>query len=131
MAASGSLDGFADGHDGFDEPKLMGSTFKLIIEDDEGKTTVVPLQKSEVTIGRMDGNTIRLMERNISRRHARLHRDNGSVFIEDLNSFNGVKINGERIEDRLAIKEGDLVEIGDYHLALQCSQVEDAEPVEE
>ena len=33
---------------------------KLIIEDDEGKTTVVPLIRDEITIGRKEGNTIRL-----------------------------------------------------------------------
>ncbi|MBI2372984.1 MAG: FHA domain-containing protein [Deltaproteobacteria bacterium] len=97
----------------------MATVFKLIIEDDEGKTTVVPLSRGELSIGRMEGNTIRLMERNVSRRHARLVRENGAVLIEDLNSFNGVKINGERIESRIEVKEGDLVEIGDYHLALQ------------
>ncbi len=37
---------------------------KLIIEDDEGKTTVVPLIRDEITIGRKEGNTIRLTERN-------------------------------------------------------------------
>jgi len=103
----------------------VGSIHKLIIEDDEGKTTVVPVSRGEITIGRMEGNTIRLMERNVSRRHARLLRDSGAVFIEDLNSFNGVKINGERIDAKLEIKEGDLVEIGDYHLALQSVEVEE------
>ena len=58
--------------------------FKLIIEDDEGHTTVVPLVKDEITIGRKEGNTIRLTERNVSRHHARLIRSNGSFFIEDL-----------------------------------------------
>lgn len=103
----------------------MSRVFKLIIEDDEGKTTVVPLNRDDVTIGRMEGNTIRLMERNVSRRHARLSRTNGAVYIDDLNSFNGVKINGERIDRRIEIKEGDLLEIGDYHLALQSEELRD------
>jgi len=96
--------------------------FKLIIEDDEGHTTVVPLVKDEITIGRKEGNTIRLTERNVSRHHARLIRSNGSFFIEDLDSYNGVKVNGDRIATRTTIREGDLVEIGDYHLALQQTQ---------
>jgi pSer/pThr/pTyr-binding forkhead associated (FHA) protein/tetratricopeptide (TPR) repeat protein len=95
--------------------------FKLIIEDDEGHTTVVPLVKEEITIGRKEGNTIRLTERNVSRHHARLTRSNGSVFIEDLDSYNGVKVNGDKITARTTVREGDLVEIGDYHLALQKS----------
>ena len=74
--------------------------YKLIIEDDEGKTTVVPLIRDEITIGRKEGNTIRLTERNVSRRHAKLVKSNGSVFIEDLTSYNGIKVNGDRIAGR-------------------------------
>src|SRR6266550_2773874 len=92
---------------------------KLIIEDDEGRKTVVPLVREEITIGRQDGNTIRLTERNVSRRHARLVKDNGSILIEDLGSYNGVRVNGEKISGPTKIKEGDLVEIGDYDLGIQ------------
>ena len=92
---------------------------KLIIEDDEGRKTVVPLVRDEMTIGRQDGNTIRLTERNVSRRHARLLKENGKVLIEDLGSYNGIRVNGEKIIERTPIKEGDLVEIGDYDLGIQ------------
>jgi pSer/pThr/pTyr-binding forkhead associated (FHA) protein len=92
---------------------------KLIIEDDEGRKTVVQLLRDEITIGRQDGNTIRLTERNVSRRHARLVRQNGNVLIEDLGSYNGVRVNGEKISGPTRIKEGDLVEIGDYDLGIQ------------
>jgi len=92
---------------------------KLIIEDDEGRKTVVPLARDEMTIGRQDGNTIRLTERNVSRRHARLLKENGKVLIEDLGSYNGVRVNGDKITERTPIKEGDLVEIGDYDLGIQ------------
>src|SRR2546421_9017543 len=93
--------------------------YKLIIEDDEGKTTEVPLIRDEITIGRKEGNTIRLTERNVSRRHAKLTKQNGSVFIEDLGSYNGIKVNGSKIGNRLALGEGDRVQIGDYLLALK------------
>jgi pSer/pThr/pTyr-binding forkhead associated (FHA) protein len=92
--------------------------YKLIIEDDEGKTTVVPLIRDEITIGRKEGNTIRLTERNVSRKHARLLRQNGHVFIEDVSSYNGIKLNGDRIDGRAAVGEGDRIQIGDYQLAL-------------
>jgi pSer/pThr/pTyr-binding forkhead associated (FHA) protein len=92
---------------------------KLIIEDDEGRKTVVPLVRDEITIGRQEGNTIRLTERNVSRRHARLVKENGHVLIEDLGSYNGVRVNGEKITGPTRIKEGDLVEIGDYDLGIQ------------
>ena len=88
--------------------------FKLTIEDDEGKTTVVPLARDEITIGRLEGNTIRLTERNVSRRHARLVRQNGALYIEDLSSFTGVRVNGAKIATATPLREGDEVQIGDY-----------------
>src|SRR3954465_10426021 len=96
--------------------------YKLIIEDDEGKTTVVPLIRDEITIGRKEGNTIRLTERNVSRRHAKLLKSSGAIFIEDLQSYNGIKVNGDRIAGRAPIAEGDRVQIGDYQLALKLDK---------
>jgi pSer/pThr/pTyr-binding forkhead associated (FHA) protein len=92
---------------------------KLTIEDDEGKTTVVPLARDEITIGRLEGNTIRLTERNVSRRHARLVRQNGALYVEDLASFTGVRVNGAKIATPTPLREGDEVQIGDYRLALR------------
>jgi len=93
--------------------------FKLVIADDEGKTTVVPLVRDEITIGRKEGNTIRLTERNISRRHAKLTKSNGSFLLQDLNSYNGVRINGQRVEAETSLNAGDQIHIGDYTIALQ------------
>src|SRR5215471_1939206 len=96
--------------------------YKLIIEDDEGKTTVVPLIRDEITIGRKEGNTIRLTERNVSRRHAKLLKQNGHVYIEDLTSYNGIRINGDRISGKAPVNEGDRIQIGDYQLALKLDK---------
>jgi pSer/pThr/pTyr-binding forkhead associated (FHA) protein len=102
--------------------------FKLVIQDDEGKTTVVPLIRDEITIGRKEGNTIRLTERNVSRRHARILRTNGEVHIEDLGSYNGIRVNNARIAERVSLRVSDQVQIGDYKLYLKA---EGAEQVDE
>ncbi len=91
---------------------------RLIIEDEEGATTIVPLAGEAVTIGRQEGNTIQLTEKNVSRQHARLEQHADGWVIEDLDSYNGVKVNGVSIGARVALQEGDVVQIGDYHLAL-------------
>ncbi len=96
--------------------------YKLIIQDDEGKTTVVPLIREELTIGRQEGNTIRLTERNVSRRHAKLLRGGEEIIIEDLDSYNGVRVNGSRIQGRAEIKEADRVQIGDYLIEVKADQ---------
>src|SRR3954470_22376540 len=98
------------------------TTMKLIIEDDEGRKTVVPFVRDEITIGRQEGNTIRLTERNVSRRYARLLRQNGHILVEDLGSYNGIRINGDRIQGQVQVNEGDLIQIGDYDLAVQQEQ---------
>ncbi|MCX5747856.1 MAG: FHA domain-containing protein [Proteobacteria bacterium] len=98
--------------------------FKLVIQDDEGKTTVVPLIRDEITIGRKEGNTIRLTERNVSRRHARIVRNNGEVQIEDLGSYNGIRVNNARIAERVSLRISDQVQIGDYKLYLKAEGVE-------
>lgn len=97
--------------------------YKLVISDDNGHTTVVPLLRDEVTIGREKGNTIRLTERNVSRLHARLLKRNGSYVVEDLGSYNGVTVNGARIESNAKLASGDQLGIGDYDLAFQSDVI--------
>src|SRR5690242_18626822 len=94
--------------------------YKLVISDDEGKTIIVPLVRDLITVGRQDGNTIRLTERNVSRQHARLVKSESGYRIEDLESYNGVSINGARIGKAHELKDGDRVGIGDYVIALKA-----------
>jgi ABC transport system ATP-binding/permease protein len=101
---------------------------KLLIEDDEGKTVAVPLIREEITIGRVDGNTIRLTEQNVSRKHARLRLRSGVLSIEDLGSYNGTSLNGSTLSGAATLKDGDVILIGDYRLGIQEEKVAQAEP---
>lgn len=107
---------------------------KLLIEDDEGKTVAVPLIREEITIGRMEGNTIRLTEQNVSRKHARLTLRAGVLRIEDLGSYNGTSLNGSSLSGVATLKDGDVILIGDYRLGIQedrqnqVAQAANAEP---
>ncbi|MEZ4436408.1 MAG: FHA domain-containing protein [bacterium] len=101
---------------------------RLVIEDGEGTTHVVPLIRDEITIGRQEGNTIRLTERNVSRRHARLVRagtdSSPTVLVEDLDSYNGVRLNGDKVAGKCTMRPADLLQIGDYSLALKTEDAE-------
>jgi pSer/pThr/pTyr-binding forkhead associated (FHA) protein len=115
--------------------------WKLVIEDDEGKRTVVPLTRDDYTIGRKEGNTIRLTERNVSRDHCKLHKANGAAHpapedptkpgyvLEDLTSYNGVYVNGLRVAEAQELAHGDLIQIGDYRIVLQDDQAVEEEPI--
>src|SRR6266446_938736 len=99
---------------------------KLIIEDDEGRKTVVPVLRDEITIGRNEQNIVRLSEQDVSRRHGRLLRQDGEYYIEDLNSFTGIRVNGEKIDGRRLIHAGDLIQISEYDLILMTGPEEKA-----
>jgi pSer/pThr/pTyr-binding forkhead associated (FHA) protein len=91
--------------------------WKLTIEDDEGHQTVVPLVRDNYTVGRREGHPIRLTERNVSRDHARLRKDDdGAYLLEDLGSYNGVFVNGHRLVEPKKLQPGDLVILGDYRI---------------
>ena len=66
----------------------------------------------------------------MSRKHARLRKVSGAFHVSDLKSFNGVKINGRRIEAETELKPGDQISIGDYQISLQFegAEAQDATP---
>ena len=90
---------------------------KLIIEDEDGRRTTVPVVRSEITIGRRQGNTVRLTERNVSRVHARILQRDGRIEVEDLSRY-GTKCNGRRIDGSMELHDGDELVIGEYRLTL-------------
>ncbi len=92
--------------------------WKLTIEDDQANRTVVPLARDEYSIGRGEENTVRLTERNISRRHARIAREAERWVVFDSGSYNGCYVNGARVSQRQDLSHGDLVQLGDYRLEL-------------
>ena len=90
--------------------------WKLAIEDDQGHRTVVNLVRDEYTVGRAQENSVRLTERNISRRHAVLRRNGAGWVVEDQSSYNGCYVNGVRVAQPTPLETGDLIQLGDYRL---------------
>lgn len=93
--------------------------YKLVIEDDEGRTTEVPIDQDRITIGRSPDNYILLDERNVSRHHARIDREDGQVFLQDCGSSYGIRLNGSRMSDRVMLHPGDFFLIGSFGLSLE------------
>ncbi len=92
--------------------------WKLSIEDDQGNKTVVNLVRDEYSLGRAEENTVRLTERNISRKHAALQRNGSGWLLSDNQSYNGCFVNGVRVADPQRLEHGDLVQVGDYRLEI-------------
>jgi pSer/pThr/pTyr-binding forkhead associated (FHA) protein len=75
--------------------------------------------ESGTTIGR-EGCDIVFSDPDVSRRHAAIQVVQGEVSIEDLGSTNGTYVNGDRIDERRAIGNGDEVKIGSIVLVLRA-----------
>ncbi len=67
----------------------------------------------EVTVGRAAGCGVSVdYDTYASNLHARLFRQNGHLWVEDLGSTNGTWVNTRRIGERTQLDKGDLLQVG-------------------
>ncbi|MCU0705261.1 MAG: FHA domain-containing protein [Fimbriiglobus sp.] len=64
-----------------------------------------------VTLGREEGNAVRLNDERVSRFHAKIQTEDGDVILTDLDSTNGTRVNGATVQIR-RLRAGDQVSIG-------------------
>jgi hypothetical protein len=84
-------------------------TFQVLEGIDKGR--VFRELPTPVTIGREEGNLLRLNDERVSRFHAKVQFDNGEVILTDLESTNGTRVNGNVIQIR-RLRPGDRVGVG-------------------
>jgi DNA repair exonuclease SbcCD ATPase subunit len=77
----------------------------------EGDSEVVHVLSRKTSVGRTPDNDLQIDAKYISRHHAVILAGPAHTIIEDLNSTNGVLVNGRRIT-RQTLKDGDAVVIG-------------------
>jgi len=83
---------------------------RLLIRAD-GDSEVVHVLTRKTSVGRTPDNDVQIDAKYISRHHAVILAGPAHTIIEDLNSTNGVLVNGRRIT-RQTLKDGDAVVIG-------------------
>jgi pSer/pThr/pTyr-binding forkhead associated (FHA) protein len=75
-----------------------------------------PVTKDQFIIGRGSKTSdLPIKDGNISRKHAAVIRRNGTFYIKDLGSTNGIDYKGMRIDNK-RIDEGDVFHLCDYEL---------------
>jgi predicted component of type VI protein secretion system len=84
-------------------------TFHVLEGVDKGR--VFRDLPTPVTIGREEGNLLRLNDERVSRFHAKVQQDNGDIILTDLESTNGTRVNGTMVSIR-RLRPGDQVIIG-------------------
>jgi chromosome segregation ATPase len=94
------------------EPIAEGAT-RLLISKEQGREIVNVLGR-KTSVGRTPDNDLQIDAKFISRHHAVILAGPVHTVIEDLNSTNGVLVNGQRVA-RQILKDGDEVIIGRSH----------------
>jgi len=90
-------------------PKLVGISGKYRGEE-------LVLDRSPIRLGRSDENDLQIEHPSISRKHLRLHLDNGIWKVMDAESRNGVRVNGESYA-QIGLRHGDTLEVGHLRFA--------------
>ena len=103
---SPSYASFSDGAPGVPAPPLY-----LVFDNQKYR-----IDKDQFIIGRgAKSSDLPIKDGNISRKHAAVIRRNGTYFIKDLGSTNGIDYKGMRIDNK-RIDEGDVFHLCDYEL---------------
>ena len=84
-------------------------TFQVIEGVDKGRIfRELPIP---VTIGREEGNLLRLNDERVSRFHAKVQQEDGDIILTDLESTNGTRVNGSPVQIR-RLRAGDQISVG-------------------
>jgi len=88
----------------------------------------IAFDRPVLRIGRLADNDVVIDNLGVSRFHARLHRGENAILLEDAGSENGCLVNGERVAQRRTVAAGDRIEIGKHELVLRRAGDADASP---
>ena len=91
-----------------------------------GRERSYPVPEGDLRVGCVGTSDVVLPVRGVSRTHARLASGPALLEVEDLDSRNGVFVNGERVR-RARLRPGDEVRFGPVALRLEEVPTEDAE----
>jgi len=75
--------------------------------------------KSDLSIGRTEGNDLVLNHPSVSRKHARIESRDGNWWLVDLKSTNGVKVNGNLVSEA-TVGAGDKILVGSVQLDVKA-----------
>ena len=84
-----------------------------------GEHRVWPLDQERLTVGRSSKHAVHLPDATVSKDHAEIARQGEGWSVRDLGSRNGTRVNGEEASQAIAVREGDMLEIGKVMLRVE------------
>jgi hypothetical protein len=102
---------------------------KLILSMDGAVIKEYPLNKERMTIGRKEHNDIAIDNLAVSGEHAAIVTILHDSFLEDLDSTNGLEVNGKPTKKHF-LQNNDVIEIGKYKLKYINDQITQTTPAD-
>lgn len=96
----------------------MVSPLLLTVHPAGGDSFERRLDEGTVIVGRSSRAGLPIADLLLSREHARFAWDGGGWWVEDLGSHNGTFLNGERLEARAGVREGDVLTLGGSRITI-------------
>jgi len=88
-------------------------TARITVQKGPQPNQVFDLALDQLTIGRSSANDVTITDPEISRKQARLVKQDSDYAIEDLGSTNGTFVNDRRIVGLTPLHDGDIIEFGE------------------
>ena len=101
---------------------------KITTGTEKGRTLELT-ENAPLSIGRSESSALCIPDKKISRRHAEIVSDGENIFITDLSSRTGTRVNGRPIQQRTPLCIGDTIQIGETDLVLEKTAEPTAAPV--
>ena len=89
---------------------------------DQNNGSIIDIDRWEISIGKSKSNDIVLPMPNVSRFHAVIAKKQKEWVITDTFSKTGVLVNGEKVEGKMPIEDGDVITIGSIPLKFLCAE---------
>ncbi|MGN1203255.1 MAG: FHA domain-containing protein [Eubacterium sp.] len=89
---------------------------------DQNNGSIIDIDRWETSIGKSKSNDVVLPMPDISRFHAVIAKKRKEWVITDTFSKTGVEVNGEKIDGRCVITDGDIIQIGSIPLKFLCAE---------
>ena len=101
----------------------------IIVVSGDNKGDYYPLGQRTNVIGRDEAVPIQIVDRTVSRKHMQILFDTGKQqhYAFDMKSKHGVFVNGNKITDETALKDGDQILIGRTTLLFSEKDFDDRE----
>jgi pSer/pThr/pTyr-binding forkhead associated (FHA) protein len=80
----------------------------------------IPVGSEPLVIGRLPECSVVLSDSNVSRRHAEIRRKGDGVFVTDLGSTNGTRVNGAPVREQF-LASGDEISVGTTRLIFEMT----------